>query len=319
MKRREFIALTSAATAWPLVAQTQARPLIGVLRINSREVELFAEPFRRDMSRLGWDEGRNVDFEFEWADGRNDLLPKLASALVARHPTIIITFGNIGVRAVQNATSTIPIVGMTDDLVGNGLVASMSRPGGNITGVSILGSELDVKRLELLHEFVPHARRIGILHDPTATVHPNLSRLRQAAGDLGVAAVDAAAQIPDQVPSAIDRLHAAGVEAVNILASPVLNSARRFQIARLRELRLPAIYEWPETAEEGGLIGYGARVTLCYRHVAVLADKVLRGAEPRELPVEQPTVFTLVVNATAAKALSLTIPPSFMLRAEVVD
>jgi putative tryptophan/tyrosine transport system substrate-binding protein len=319
MRRREFIALASAAAAWSSAAHGQARPLIGVLRVNGKEVEQFADTFRRDMSRLGWDDGQNVDFAFEFASGRTELLPKLARQLAARQPAMIVAFGNAGVRVVQGVTSTIPIIGMTDDLVGNGLAASMSRPGGNTTGVSIFGSELDVKRLELLHEFAPHTRRIGILHDPTATASSNLPRLRQAAAELGVEVVEVGAQTPEQIAAAVEQLRTARVDGVNVLASPVLNASRRVLVARMRDLRLAAIYEWPETAEEGGLLGYGARITLCYRHVAVLADKVLHGANPGDLPIEQPTVFTLVVNAAAAKGLGLAIPPSFMLRAEVID
>src|SRR5215467_14734028 len=171
MNRRKVITLFgSAAAAFPLAARAQqARlPVIGILRPNRQHVvETFAEPFRRYMKAIGWEEGRNIRFLFAWTEGRNERAPALASELVAQNVDLIIAFGDPAVRAVQHATQTIPIVAMTDDMVGSGLVASLARPGGNTTGVSILASELDVKRLEILHEFIPQARRIAVLIDTT--------------------------------------------------------------------------------------------------------------------------------------------------------
>ena len=152
MRRRELITMLGGAAAfWPSAARAQGRlPVVGILRINPKEFEIFADPFRRDMKQLGWEERRNIRFEFVWAGGRNEDVPALARELVARQADVIVAFGNLGLSAVQRATATIPIVGMTDDMVGEGLAASMARPGGNTTGVSILGAELDLKRLELL-------------------------------------------------------------------------------------------------------------------------------------------------------------------------
>ena len=166
MNRRQFITLLGGtAIAWPLAARAQqpAMPVIGVLRVNPKESEPFAEPFRRYMQAAGWEEGRNVRYYFVWADMRIEQMPALASELVARNVDVIVTFGDPAIRAAQQATQRTPIVGMADDLVASGLVASMARPGGNTTGVSILASELDVKRLEVLREFVPQARQIAIL------------------------------------------------------------------------------------------------------------------------------------------------------------
>ena len=166
MNRRQFITLLGGtAIAWPLAARAQqpAMPVIGVLRVNPKESEPFAEPFRRYMQAAGWEEGRNVRYHFVWADMRIEQMPALASELVARNVDVIVTFGDPAIRAAQQATQRTPIVGMADDLVASGLVASMARPGGNTTGVSILASELDVKRLEVLREFVPQARQIAIL------------------------------------------------------------------------------------------------------------------------------------------------------------
>ena len=186
-RRREFITLLGSATAaWPVTARAQQpMPAIGVLRINAKDVsEAFAEPFPRYMKELGWEEGRNISFQFLWAGGQNDQLAVLARELVARKVNLIITFGNPAVQAVQRATTTIPIVGMTDDMVGAGLAASMARPGGNTTGVSILGTELDVKRHELLHEFAPQARRLAALADPSQFT--SRSQLENASRVFGV-------------------------------------------------------------------------------------------------------------------------------------
>jgi ABC-type uncharacterized transport system substrate-binding protein len=168
MKRREFITLLGGAAAWPLAARAQQGrlPVVGVLRANRKDVlETFAEPFRRYMKAIGWEEGRNVRFLFVWTEGLSERAPALAGELVAQNVDLIVTFGDPATRAAQQATSAIPIVAMTDDMVGSGLAASLARPGGNTTGVSILASELDVKRLEVLHEFVPQARRVAVLAD----------------------------------------------------------------------------------------------------------------------------------------------------------
>ncbi|HKA79612.1 MAG TPA: ABC transporter substrate-binding protein [Xanthobacteraceae bacterium] len=320
MKRREFIlAVGGAAAAWPLAARAQQDhlPVVGVLRLNPKNImETFADPFRRYMKAIGWEEGRNIRFQFVWAEGRGERAPALASELVAQNVDLIITFGDPGIRAVQRATQTIPIVGMTDDMIGSGLAASLARPGGNTTGVSILAAELDVKRLEILHEYVPQARRIAVLADPTTI--STRAQLTRAGHELGLELVLFEAQSPDDISRALDAMATAKVEALNVLASPLLNNARRLTIDRLRDYRLPAIYQWPETAEDGGLLAYGPRNLLCYRHVVSLVDKVLRGAKPADLPIEQPSKFELVVNLKTASAIGMTIPPTLLLRADEV-
>jgi putative tryptophan/tyrosine transport system substrate-binding protein len=187
-----------------------------------------------------------------WAAGQNERLPVLAQELVAAGVNMIIAFGDPGVKAAQRATAQVPIVGMTSDLVYSGAVPSMRRPGGNTTGVSILASELDLKRLELLHDFVPQARRIGLLVDPTAT--RDRDQFETAARLLGIEIEMFDVESRDQIPRTLDAVAASRVEAVNVLASALLNSARGLMIERLRAARLPAIYEWPETAEEGGFL-----------------------------------------------------------------
>ena len=317
IERRKFLA-TLGAAAWPLAARAQQSllPVVGVLRPNPEGTDQFVEPFRRHMRAAGWEEGRNIRFLVVWAEGRNQRAPALAEELVGQNVDLIITFGDPAIRAVQRVTQAIPIVGMTDDMIGSGLAASLARPGGNMTGVSILASELDVKRLEILHEFVPQARRIAVLADPsTISTH---AQLASAARDLGLELVVFEAQNPAEIGRPLDAIALAKVEAVNVLASPQLNAARHLIIERTRNARLPAIYQFPETAEEGGLLSYGPRVLLCFRHVVSLVDKVLRGTKPADLPIEQPSKFELAVNLKTAIAIGMTIPPTLLLRADEV-
>jgi putative ABC transport system substrate-binding protein len=320
MKRREFISLLGgAAVAWPLVAWAQQGrlPVVGVLRPNSKDIgEFFAEPFRRYMKAIGWEEGRNIRFLFVWAEARSERTPALVGELIAQNVDLMITFGDPAIRAAQRATQVIPIVGMTDDMVGSGLATSLARPGGNTTGVSILAPELDVKRLEILHEFVPQARRVAVLADSTTI--SSSAQLASAARDLDVELVHFEAGSPDELARVLDAMASSKVEAVNVLASPLLNVSRLRIIDRMRDARLPTIYQWPESAADGGLLAYGPRNLLCYRHVVSLVDKVLRGAKPADLPIEQPSKFELAVNLKTASEIGMTIPPTLLLRADEV-
>ena len=319
MRRREFISLLGGtAVALPIVARAQQGrlPVVGALRSNSKDTEAFAEPFRRYMKAIGWEEGRNIRFLFVWAEGRNERAPALAGELVAKNVDLIITFGDPAIRAAQRATQTIPIVGMTDDMIGSGLAVSMARPGGNTTGVSILTLELDVKRLEILHEFLPQARRIAVLADPSTI--STRAQLTSAARDLALELVRFEAQSPDEIGNALDAVASAKVDAVNVLASPILNAAHRLIIERMHNARLPTIYQFPESAEDGGLLAYGPRVLESYRRIVYFVDRILKGAKPADLPIEQPTKFELVVNLKTASALSLTIPPALLARADEV-
>jgi len=320
IKRRKLMIALGAGALTPVFAGAQTgkrRPVIGVARVNPRDTnETFIEPFRRDMAALGWIEHDNVEFLFSWAGGRNAALAPLITDMVARKVDMIVVFGPVGARAALQATTTIPIVAMTDDLAGGGLVKSMARPGGNLTGVSILATELDSKRLEILHEAAPAVRRVGVLYDPGLV--RSMPAIKAAAPRLGIEIALAAGQTEAEIAEAIKTLIREKVGAVNVLASANLNAFRAHQIAEFARARLPAIYEWPETAEMGGLLGYGPRNTAVYRQVAGLVDKILRGAKPADLPVEQPTKFELVVNLKTAKAIGLTIPQTVMLRADKV-
>src|SRR6202048_787589 len=319
MRRREFISLLGGtAAALPIVARAQQGrlPRVGALRSNPKDTEVFAEPFRRYMKAIGWEEGRNIRFLFVWAEGRNERAPALAGELVAKNVDLIITFGDPAIHAAQRATQTIPIVGMTDDMIGSGLAVSMARPGGNTTGVSILTLELDVKRLEILHEFLPQARRIAVLAD-SSTISTR-AQLTSAARDLALELVRFEAQSPDEIGNALDAVASAKVDAVNVLASPILNAAHRLIIERMHNARLPTIYQFPESAEDGGLLAYGPRVLESYRRIVYFVDRILKGAKPADLPIEQPTTFELVANLKTPRALTLTIPPALLARADEV-
>lgn len=319
LARRDFSQALGALVFVPALAFAQSsnrRPVVGVIRVNPRDTnETFVEPFRRDMASLGWIENENIEYALSWAGGRNEALAPLTAEMVARKVDIMVVFGPDGTRTAQRATSTIPVVAVTDDLVGGGFVKSMAKPGGNITGVAIMAHELDFKRLEILHTAVPGARRVGLLYDPALRSVPEM---KAAAAKLGVDVVLAPAQGETAIKTAIRKLIDEKVGAVNVLASPNLHAFRALQIAEFKRARLPSIYEWPETAEQGGLLGYGPRSVAVYRQLAELTNKVLRGAKPAELPAEQPTRIELVVNLKTAKAIGIAIPKALLARADTV-
>ena len=318
MTRREFITLLGgAAVTWPLAARAQEPGriyrlggLTNIPRTAPHFVALFDE-----LRRAGFVEGRNLVVA-GWTF-RAEQFPEMAAELVKAKVDVIVCAGNVAIRTTQKATTTIPIMAITDDMVGSGLVHSLARPDGNTTGVSILASELDVKRLEILHEFVPQARRIAVLADPTTI--STRAQLASAARDLGVDLVPFEAQSLDEIGRALDAVAGAKVEAVNVLASPILFANRRIIIDRAAALRLPAIYQWPEIAEEGGLFAYGPRIVQIFRQTFTRQlIKVLQGAKPIDLPVEQPTTFELVINLKTARAIGLSVPPTFLNRADEV-
>ena len=282
MRRREFIAGLGGAAAWPVVARAQqsGMPVIGILRVNPKNItEIFAEPFRRYMKALGWDEGRNIRYRFVWADGQIQRIPALVQELVEEKVDLLITFGTPSAEAAQRASSTIPTIAATDDMIASGLASDLRRMQfNNMTGISILSAALDVKRLELLHEFVPRAKRVGILVDPN--VSPRLTDLKDAARNLGVEPFFFNARSRGEIASAPDALIAANVEAVNVLSSPALGTARDLLLPKFEQARLPAIYQWPEIAEEGGFLAYGPRQMLVFRHIASQADRFCAAREP---------------------------------------
>jgi len=272
-----------------------------------------------ELHQLEWVDGRNAIYEPRFSAGDFKRLPSLAADLVGRKVHIIVaTGGATTVRAAQEATSTLPIVGLADDMVGSGLVASLAQPGGNTTGVSILASELNAKRVELLAEMVPSARRIAALAQSKSD--PSLPRVAAAAHERNMELVVFEAQGLDRISDALAAVSTAGIDAINVLASAILYNGRHAVLDQIAELRLPAIYQWPEYAAEGGLMGYGPTQASIARLVAEQVDRVLRGARPTQLPVVQPTAFTLAINLKTAKALGLTAPASLIARAaEVIE
>jgi putative tryptophan/tyrosine transport system substrate-binding protein len=320
VKRREFITLLGGAAAWPLAARAQqkAMPIFGILLVFSREAgRTFTDPLRAYMQALGYVEGRNIVFDVRYADGKVDRLPMLAAELVAQGPAVIATFGDATGLAVKAATTSIPIVSMSEDLVRANLVTNMRQPGGNVTGVSIMGTELDAKRLEILAELLPARSAVLLLADPT-THRESRPALDATAAALGLALREAVVGTPDQIERSLREAKDGGANGVNVLSSALLFALRGRIINLAAELGLPTIYQWPETADEGGLIAYGPSLRGAFRQVTTLVDKVLKGAKPGDIPVEQPTRFSLFINLKAASTLGLTVPPLTLLRADRV-
>jgi ABC-type uncharacterized transport system substrate-binding protein len=322
--RREFITLLGSAAAWPLAARAQQSDRtyrLGFLIPTSRETPAVAALF--DELRLnGFIEGQNLKVVPGGFDLRNEELAERAAALVKAAPDAIVAGPELPLYALLKVTRTVPLIGMTEDMVAAGLAASLARPGGNITGISLLSPELDGKRQDILMDAVPGARRMAVLADANVTPPQHLQALKDAAIQRGVELSVFGVARPEEIVPAIDGAKASGAAAINFLATPLFSvpGSRNNGIVleRVVELRLPAIYQWPETAEQGGLMGYGPRFTQVYRQRARLLVKVLHGAKPADTPIEQPTQFELVINLQAAKAIGHDVPASLVLRADEV-
>lgn len=248
-----------------------------------------------------------------------DQLGRHATVLVGSGVDVIIAGGDAAVRTAQQATAEIPILALTDDMVGQGFVHSLARPGGNITGVTILAAELDGKRQEILLEAVPGTRHIAVLADSTITSNAHLNALAEEAAGRGIALSVHRARSASGLISAIDGAAASGATAINVLASAFLFNNRAIVFDRIAAVKLPAVYQWPEMAREGGFLGYGPSIVQLYRDVqSRQLIRLLRGAKPADLPVEQPTKFGLIINLKTATALSLTVPPSLLARADEI-
>ena len=301
--------------------QPTKTPRIGYLSPLSRSAMAFrTEPFRQGLRELGYVEGKNIIIEYRYAEGKTDRTPALAVELARLNLDVIVTGGGTATRAAKEATTTIPIV-MTQvgDPVGDGFVASLARPGGNITGLSTLAPEIDGKRLEVLKEIIPKLSRVAVL--VTTNVPGNAQSLKQtelAAGAFGVKLQYLDVLVPKNVESAFRAASKGLADAVLVLDSFLVNS-QRTQIADLAiKNRLPAIYGRREYVEVGGLMSYGVSVIELDRRAATYVDKILKGAKPADLPVEQPKKFELIINLKAAKQIGLTIPPNVLARADKV-
>src|SRR5262249_51010967 len=265
IRRRGFITLVGgAAAAWPLAARAQPERTRRIGVLAPLPATVFA-PFFSELRLLGFIEGQNLAVDRRGFDARYEELSTIAAEIIKAGPEAVLCGGDAAIRAAQTATSTIPIVAITDDMVGAGLVRSLARPGGNTSGVSILAADLDGKRQEVLLEFIPGVRRLAVLSDAQNNTPAQLQALLDAARGHGIGLTIHRVERDEDVRSAIDAAKAGGAQALNVLASPLLHGNRRAIFARTGELRLPAIYQWPETAQEGGLLAYGPRFSDVFR------------------------------------------------------
>jgi putative ABC transport system substrate-binding protein len=323
MRRREFLSvLGGAAGAWPLAARAQQAgklPTIGFLgatpSFESQRVAAFVQRLRE----LAWVDGRNVAIEYRWAEGRPEHVSEIAAEFVRIRVDVIVTVGTPPTLAAKQATAIIPIVfASVSDPVGTGLVESLARPGGNVTGLSSQQVDIAGKRLELLREVVPNLRRLAILANVgNPSVVLDMGEAQAAARKLGLEVTTSEIRRAEDIAPAFDALKARA-DALYICTDPLVNTHRiRFNTLALAA-RLPTIHALREYVEAGGLMSYGPNVPDLLRRAADYVDKILRGAKPSDIPVEQPTKFDLVINLTTAKALGLKIPESFLLRADEV-
>src|SRR5882757_7865652 len=323
MRRRELIFLLGgAAFTWPVPsgAQQKAMPVIGVLSPASYDpFSTFVTAFRQGLSEAGYVEGENLAIEYRFAEGHYDRLPALAADLVGRKVDLIMANSPPAALAAKSATSTIPIVfrGGTDP-VGDGLVASLARPGGNLTGVS-LADDVTAKRLQLLSELVPRVGVIALMVNPnTPSAERVIRDLQEAARTTGLQLHVLKAGSESEINSAFASLVQLHVDALVVAADPFLSSRREQLVALASRHAVPSSYAWREFTASGGLISYGPSLTSAFRLVGHYAGKVLKGAKPADLPVQQPTTFELVINLKTAEALGLTVPQSLLQRADEV-
>jgi putative ABC transport system substrate-binding protein len=321
LRRRQFITLLGgAAVAWSIstLAQDAGRTYrIAILSRSPRSAVNYVA-FFDELRKLGFVEGQNLAVDTRGFGASSEQFPELAMELVKSNLDVLVCGSDAAIRAAQQATQTIPILGTTDDMVGSGLVHSLAKPGGHTTGMSILATELDGKRQEILMELLPGVRRMGALADPNTTAPELVHSLQDATRARGVELSVHWIAKPEEIVGAIDEAKVSGDGALNVLGSSLLNAHRHVIFERAAVLRLPAIYQWPETAMEGGLSAYGPRWSEIGRQNAEQLAKLLRGTKPAELPVIQPTRFELVVNLKTAKGLGLTISDTFLLRADKV-
>src|SRR6516225_4703654 len=328
MRRREFIALFGGlAVALPLTARSQqaersiTRPLVAFLGAESASTnEHFFDAFRQGMTEHGYVDGQNVILEQRWAEGRSERFPELVSEVIGLKADVIVAVSLPAAFAAKNATKAIPIVFIAGDPLGSGLVSGLARPGGNLTGFSLsLGDEFSSKWLELLKEAVPSISRVAVLWNP---VNPASSHyvtvLRDAAEKLGVTLQPHEVSDPDQFNGAFATMVAERAQALIVVVDPLTVRYRDRLVELAMRNRLPAMYGFREFVDAGGLIAYGVNVPHLCRRAALYMDKIIKGATPAELPVEQPTRFELVINLKTAKALGVEIPPMLLALADEV-
>ena len=327
MERRRFLLVSLAsALAVPRAAKAQRAekvPRIGYLHPNITASPHLADAFRQGLHALGYVEGRNVLIEYRDAEGKFERLPALAAELVALRVDVIVTSGTLATLAAKHATSSIPIVFPTvGDPVTDGLVISLARPGGNVTGLSNLSTELVGKCLELLRQAMPAVSQVAILWQPNGFVERTRQAVREraelAGRALGMRLVFVGARAPEDFERAFSDMTRARVGAVIAVQTAMFVQQRRRLVGLAEKFRVPAVYESKEHVDVGGLMSYGPNLAESFQRSATYVDKILKGAKPGDLPIEQPTTFELVINLKTAKALSLTIPPPLIARADQV-
>src|SRR3954469_8707247 len=323
MNRRQFVTLIgSIAASWPPVvrAQTAKSPVIGFLVTGSQASHgAWIAAFAKRLSELGWTEGRNIVIEYRWAAGDNDRMAEFAAEFVQRKVDVIVSSAN-GVNIASGATSSIPIVfAAYNDPIVSGLVKSLSRPGGNVTGLTVQPSDLASKRVELLREVVPNMRRLAALANVAGSGFAvETAGVRAAAAALNLEAEILELRFAADIAPALARIKERRPDGLYVLSEPLVN-ANKDQILRVvTEARIPTIFGFREFVDAGGLMSYGANFPDLFARAAEFTDKILRGEKPADMPVQQPVKFDLIINLKAAKALDLKIPESFLLRADEV-
>src|SRR6266508_2545871 len=308
-----FLATVSLVDA----QQPKKVPRIGILtpsHISGRAI--FFEAFRQSLRELGYVEGQNIAVEIRSAEGKSDRLPALARELVSIKVDVIVTSTTPAIQAAKQATTTIPIVTISADPVGTGLIASLARPGGNITGLSVVGPEISGKQLELVNETLPKVKRVAFVWDPAnAALTLRFKEVEIAARTLGLQIESLELRTPNKLESVLESAITKRAGAL-IVPPPIANAYQKQIVDFAAKNRLPAMFEDSDSVEHGGLMSYGTNLVDLYRRAAIYVDKILKGAKPADLPVEQPTKFELVINLKTAKALGLTIPPTLLLRAD---
>src|SRR3954467_4527548 len=323
MQRRKFIALVGSAAAWPLAARAQQQgklPTIGFLGATTPSAQSqWTAAFVQRLSELGWINGRTIAIEIRWAQGRTERYAEIAAEFVRLKVDVIVTGATGSVIAAKQATSVIPIVFTTvGDPVGNKLVVSLARPGGNVTGLSVQATDLSSKRLELLREVVPGLRRLAILANVGSPgVLLEVDELRTAVRALDIELAILEIRRPEEIAPVLEASRSRA-EALYICPDPLVGSSRIRINTFALGARLPTMWAVRDSVEAGGLMSYGPNYSDLYRRAADYVDKILRGARPADIPVEQPTKFDLVINLTTAKALGLDVPPALLTRADEV-